>query len=396
MKNYLLLFLLIVAVNAQQKKVLFDATKAETAGNADWIICASGGSIPRIPTPAQSGIIASTPETYWTGALSSWGIDLVKAGYYVEQLPPSGSITYGDNNNVQDLRNYDVFVVDEPNSPFSASEKTAILNFVKNGGGLFMISDHNQSDRNGDGWDSPKVWNDLMSTNTVQVNPFGCTIDLLSFNDASTNVLSNPADPLVNGSAGTVTNIKISAGTTFTLNTTANPTVKGVIWKTGAQQGSTSVLCGYAQFGQGKVVFVGDSSPADDGTGESGKQLYPGWIGEANGDHRRLHLNGTFWLATKQTTGIDRKDNRTNFSAACYPNPFSSFVTVNYSVARPGTTAIVVYNAAGKEIERTTIADDTQGEHYYTWKAAGNTSGIYFVKVISESGSKTIPALLIK
>jgi hypothetical protein len=69
---------------AAGKKFLFDATKAETAGNADWVIDEDNNTPQRFPTPAQSTITASTPETYWTGSLSSWGIALVKAGNSVE------------------------------------------------------------------------------------------------------------------------------------------------------------------------------------------------------------------------------------------------------------------------------------------------------------------------
>src|ERR1700704_3757237 len=95
---------------------LFDASHAETAGNADWVIDEDNSTPQRIPTPAQSGITASTPETFWTGALSSWGIALVKAGNTVETLPAGTSITYGVATNAQDLSNYDVFIVDEPNT----------------------------------------------------------------------------------------------------------------------------------------------------------------------------------------------------------------------------------------------------------------------------------------
>lgn len=144
----------VKAKAAGAKRFLFDATKAETAGNADWVIDEDNSTPQRIPTPAQSTITASTKETYWTGALSSWGIALVKAGDYVETLPSTGAITYGNASNAQDLSNYDVFVVDEPNIVFTAAEKTAILTFVQNGGGLFMVSDHTGSDRNNDGWDS--------------------------------------------------------------------------------------------------------------------------------------------------------------------------------------------------------------------------------------------------
>ncbi len=88
-------------------------------------------------------------------------------GHHVETLPVGTAISYGDSTNPQDLKNYDVYIVDEPNDPFTASEKTAIVRFVQNGGGLFMISDHAGADRNNNGWDAVRVWNDLMRNNSV-------------------------------------------------------------------------------------------------------------------------------------------------------------------------------------------------------------------------------------
>ena len=129
-------------------KVLFDDTKAETAGNADWIISTS------MPDPTAQNP-APTRESDWTGALSAWGVALQRTGnYQLATLPPSGSITYGNSGNAQDLSHYNAFVLPEPNVLFTAAEKTAIMTFVHNGGGLFMISDHNNSDRNNDGADS--------------------------------------------------------------------------------------------------------------------------------------------------------------------------------------------------------------------------------------------------
>jgi hypothetical protein len=86
--------------SAQQTKILFDATKAEMAGNADWVIDAdtlnigfvsgvpttgqgSESNPQRYPTPDQSTVTSSTAETYWSGGLSAWGIDCVKKGYTV-------------------------------------------------------------------------------------------------------------------------------------------------------------------------------------------------------------------------------------------------------------------------------------------------------------------------
>jgi hypothetical protein len=178
---------------AQAKKVLFDAGHAQMTGNADWVIdedvC---GSPQRFPTPAQSGITASTPETYWSGAYSAFGVDLAKAGYQLETLPPGVAITYGTTA-VQDLSNYNVFVVPEPNVRFTTAEKSAILAFVQHGGGLFMISDHSGSDRNSDGWDSPMIFNDLGSDTL-----FGIHFQVA--NEANNNVVDHPvlkftADP---------------------------------------------------------------------------------------------------------------------------------------------------------------------------------------------------------
>jgi hypothetical protein len=55
-------------------------------------------------------------------------------------LPPGKAITYGNTSNPQDLSNYDVYIIVEPNIKYTTAEKTAILSFVQNGGGLFMIS----------------------------------------------------------------------------------------------------------------------------------------------------------------------------------------------------------------------------------------------------------------
>lgn len=141
-------------------KVLFDARKAQMAGNADWVVDAdlfnlgvgTGGAMTvgsgneanpqRIPTPVQSGITSTTAETYWKGANSAWAVELVKRGYVIETLPYNGSITYGVNTNPQDLSQYKVFICNEPNIRFTTAEKTAILQFVQNGGGLFMIAEH--------------------------------------------------------------------------------------------------------------------------------------------------------------------------------------------------------------------------------------------------------------
>jgi len=281
------------ALAVTPKKFLFDATKAETAGNADWVLDADSNP-QRFPTPAQANITATTPESFWKGGLSSWGVALAKLGHTVETLPSGTAITYGGTG-AQDLKNYDVFVIDEPNIRFTAAEKVAILTFVSNGGGLFMISDHTVSDRNNDGWDSPAIWNDLMATNTVQTNPFGITFTLNNFSETTSNRLSATTNTILNGSQGVVSQLKYSNGASMSINATANNSVIGLIWRSTSTQGTSNIMCATATYGLGRVVAIGDSSPADDGTGATGDTLYPGWTELAS--HSRLHMNASLWLA---------------------------------------------------------------------------------------------------
>lgn len=318
------------------KKFLFDASHLENAGSADWQIDADGTeNVPmytggttvetkaqRIPTPSYTGITASTSETYWKGAMSAWAVELVKKGELVETLPVGTALTYGNASNPQDLSNYDVYVVIEPNRLFTATEKTAIMNFVSNGGGLVMVADHtaattagtdgngyNPSDRDGDGFDSPRVWNDLMTNNGINnSNPFGFTINYVDISEGpSTNVYTGAnanAQKVLNGAAGTASKLAFYNGSTATLTPANNANVQGLFWRNSATNGgSASVMALLSTYGSGRVFFIGDSSPSDDGTGDTGDNLFNGWSGDSPSgftSHPALHLNAALWAAKAQ------------------------------------------------------------------------------------------------
>ncbi|GAA4833159.1 putative Ig domain-containing protein [Kitasatospora terrestris] len=278
---------------ATPKRILFDNSKGETAGNADWIISTSQ------PDPLGQNASPGT-ETSWTGAISAWGVALQKTGQYSLKTLPSGStITYGTGGAL-DLANFDEFVLPEPNIRLSDAEKTAVMKFVQNGGGLFLVSDHTVSDRNNDGWDSPAVINDLMTTNGVDnTDPFGFSVDLLNIANENPRAIADTTDPVLNGSFGKVTGSIIRNGTTFTLKPADNPAVKGLVYRSG-YSGNTGAFFATSAFGSGRVAVWGDSSPIDDGTGQSGNTLYDGWNDPAGTD-AALALNATAWLA--QGTG---------------------------------------------------------------------------------------------
>ncbi|MYW46504.1 hydrolase [Streptomyces sp. SID161] len=274
---------------AATHRILFDNAHAETAGNADWIISTSQ------PDPLGQNSSPSA-EKDWTGALSSWGVALQKTGgYSLKTLPSGSSLAYGGTS-ATDLSKFDTLVLPEPNTLFTAAEKTAIMNFVKNGGGLFMISDHTGSDRNNDGEDAVEIFNDLMTNNSVDAtDPFGFSVDSLSIGSDHPSAIADSSDPVLHGSFGTVGKSLIASGTTATLKPADNPGVKGLLYRTG-YSGNTGAFFATSTFGSGRVAFWGDSSPVDDGTGQSGNTLYDGW-NDPGANDAALALNATAWLA---------------------------------------------------------------------------------------------------
>ncbi len=278
LKNYtkitVLILMIFFTVELFSISILFDNTKDETAGNADWIIDNNQPD----PYPDQSNITSSTAENYWTGAFSAFGVELVKLGYTVQTLPPSGSITYGDSSNPQDLSNYDVFIIPEPQDPFTTAEKNAILDFVNNGGGLFMIADHNGADRNNNGYDAQDVFDnslDISSNFNLYFNSDNFTVD-------PTNNVESPRTYITTG----VDQIGFWSGCSIS----ASGSSEEHIWKDSSHNYG---MLGTATYGSGRVAGVGDSSPFDDGTGQSGNNLYDGW---SDYDDATMALNVVKWL----------------------------------------------------------------------------------------------------
>jgi len=377
------------------------------AGSADWVIDADSHTLnvgsgngsgrvmssnsydsnpQRVPNPAPSTITSSTSETYWQGALSSWAVDLVQAGHQVETLPYNGKITFGDATNAQDLSNYDVFVLVEPNILFTAPEKTALINYVKSGGGLLMVADHGHltggtgSDRNNDGEDSVDVLNDLMS-NSVQNNPFGVSFNGNDISGAYSYVNTSSSDPLIRGAAGTVTNIEFNSGSNITINTSQNASVTMAIWSSSSRSASTGLVA-YGSYGSGRFVAFGDSSTFDDGTGDPGDILYNSYNLTSYGNSKVI-LNASFWLAQKPpevTTGMATNvgTNSATVNGVVNPNGLSTTAkflygtTTNYGSVTNVSGTLTGTNATNVSVGLTSLV---AGTTYHYALVATNAGG---------------------
>ena len=72
------------------------------------------------------------------------------------------------------------------------------------------------------------------------------------------------------------------------------------------------------------------------------------------------------------------------------PNPFRNQVTFNFSLPTPGRVVVEVYSATGRLVTRIENGEMSAGQHTVSWKIGAQTpSGVYFYKVLSNSGQST-------
>jgi hypothetical protein len=289
------------------KKVLFDNTHGSTAGAADWVI---------------------------DGAFSDFANALADKGYYVKELRKVAPIA------LSDLTGWDVVVMAECNIPFKASEQAALLQYVQNGGSLFLIADHYNADRNKNRWDGSEVFNGYrrgawtnpakgMTTEEANSYPmqgvvssdwlatnFGVRFRYNALGDLVANDIVAPSQAF-NITTGVAT-VAMHAGATLAI---LDPTkAKGIVylptttvkWASAVDQGvydgggrPEGPMVAVAKVGLGKAAFIGDSSPIEDITTkylkeETGgtKTTYAGWQEQ---NDATLMPNVIDWLATHES-----------------------------------------------------------------------------------------------
>ena len=79
-----------------------------------------------------------------------------------------------------------------------------------------------------------------------------------------------------------------------------------------------------------------------------------------------------------------------------YPNPFNPVTSVRFAVPRTARVSIRVFDILGRQTVVLTDSEYSPGYYTVNWDAAAVSSGIYFIKMESESYSSTIKTLLVK
>ncbi len=365
---------------AGSRVIVFDHSHDQDAGTSgNWRI---DDNFPD-PYPATP-----TSETSWNGQLSSWGYELYQLGYTVRSNTAAISAT--------GLAGVDLLVIPEPQTPFTAAEIEAVRQFVYDGGSLCFIADHNSSDRNGNGWDSPSIFGGYTyphisdpvgsDTETFCGALFGLHVHVKDegYNGISgtyTNVNSDPQNPVIHGPYGNVASIVYHVGNTMSLWPTANSDLSEVAGLVSLDTGSYH-MAAWSRYGDGKVFGYGDSSDTADGTGS--ETHVDNWH---EADHRALFLNATMWLLDKvPVSGVDDLPAPFGVDMKLYPNPFNPQLTVAFELDNTAAVDLGVYDVAGRLVRTLHQGTLTAGPQRFTWNGrddAGRTmgSGVYLVRI---------------
>lgn len=80
------------------------------------------------------------------------------------------------------------------------------------------------------------------------------------------------------------------------------------------------------------------------------------------------------------------------------PNPFTNHLTISYQIEKPGKVALVIYDAAGREVKSIAKGNTQKGDYTATWNGYDNNNhmvnnGIYFLRL--KTDEKTVTQKLI-
>lgn len=365
------------------KVVLFDHAHSQDAGSSgNWRVDDNH------PLPSPS---TPTSETSWSGQLSSWGYALYQAGHTIRSNTGPFSAAL--------LADVDMVVCVEPQDPFSAAEIEALRQFVFDGGSFFFVANHNASDRNGNGWDSPSIFGGYSvphisdpvgsDTETFCGANFGIHCNVKdegnnSITGTYTNMISDPSNPVLHGPYGDVNAVIFHVGNGMTLWPAANPDLSNVGALISTDSGAAAVAA-WSEYGLGRVVGYGDSSSCADGT--DSEPHVNNWL-EAGSNNREFFLNASNWLLSNTTTGVGGLPTLPGHDLRAAPNPFNPSTEIRFTMPADGFVSVTVHDVRGRSVRALAEGERSAGDHRVTFNGRDDggrilPSGVYLVRVQS-------------
>ena len=79
-----------------------------------------------------------------------------------------------------------------------------------------------------------------------------------------------------------------------------------------------------------------------------------------------------------------------------YPNPFNPSTQVSFTLPQDDYVSLHVFNVKGEHVDTIHEGYQLEGTHSYTWNASSLSSGVYYIKMISNHSSLSVKAMLLK
>ncbi|MDD2611848.1 MAG: T9SS type A sorting domain-containing protein, partial [Bacteroidales bacterium] len=97
----------------------------------------------------------------------------------------------------------------------------------------------------------------------------------------------------------------------------------------------------------------------------------------------------------------DKPVNKPSISTKCYPNPFSSEITISYNVPEEGRVRIDIYNSIGQLVSKVVNENLTAGEYSTVWNIESSNAGelangLYICKLIINGKATASKIMLVK
>ncbi|MCF7912534.1 MAG: T9SS type A sorting domain-containing protein [Candidatus Cloacimonetes bacterium] len=92
-------------------------------------------------------------------------------------------------------------------------------------------------------------------------------------------------------------------------------------------------------------------------------------------------------------TGCPLSDNKIS---SIYPNPFNLETMISYNLGAESEVKLDIYNCRGQKVETLVNEKQSPGEYNIAWQAGNKASGVYFVRMITDSSTSQQKILLIK
>jgi len=101
--------------------------------------------------------------------------------------------------------------------------------------------------------------------------------------------------------------------------------------------------------------------------------------------YRLKQINTNGQAVFSNVLGVNNNSNTDNLSLNNYPNPFSTYTSINYNVPVAGHVTLDIFDASGKLITTLTDKIIPTGKYSINWNTQGLPLGVYYCKITTAS-----------